>query len=127
MLSESCVERLSVAVSIYEKVIQDLFCGVISVKTLKLLDSNKPSFIEIFKLVEKTGLASVPASGIDGMDRVEVLLKVIAWRQKELLSFEEVSKKVQHFVDLCPNVVSREYELRTSYILSYYYHMIHTM
>jgi len=98
-----------VAVSVYEKVIQDLLSGVITVKTLKLLGGNKDSFIEIFKLIEKSGFTSVPASGIDGMDRADVLLKVIGWRQKELLSFGELSRMVQIFVELCPNIDSGEY------------------
>jgi len=111
ILSEICQESITVALSLFDSVIDRLLNGSITISLLNIICGEEKSFLELFKLIEKntqSGATNVPESGLRDVDKSGVLLKVINWRRKEVEGFEKITELARHFGNMCTNIMSGE-------------------
>ncbi len=105
LFSES-LEFMDLALVILKDTVDGLLTGNIKVQKLELLQDNKQTFIELCKILleQKNPVLDVPESGLNGIDKVQVIIKVLNWRKEEMDKFRHTRTLVNHLVTMCKQI-----------------------
>ena len=93
MFNDDCNWKIVGALSLYQEVLKELVDGTITLAHLKFLLSEKQQFLDSFKVVAPhVDSKAVPVSGIQGIGKAEVLLKILQARERESEEYERKAK-----------------------------------